>query len=449
MSASLQSFREGLYEEHLEEAGFLHERCRQARHSPGVAWLGAAAIEYRAWLHLDALSVGGLPALDVVVRRAQAGDPGEVHAAALLLCRLRDNERLVDLLHALDPDDDAVLDAVGEALMLAWPTAWTRVIEPALRRPDRRWRVPLARACAHHRLPCGEALLALLHEPGLPERRVVQALGRLRVGAAIPRLRDVLREADDDGLRQEALTALALAGDGETVRAHYVQARRASWPRLLVAIAGDAQAEHALMPADGLPPTADRLLALGLLGLPSALRPLFEALNDPALAPSAALGLNLITGAQLYEQAFVPEAIDEAELFPKEARAWRATGEVPLAANGLPFGEQTTRLSADPYRWHAWLSAHASAFEAGRRYRWGQPCTPEQVAVGLTVRGWDPRIRQAAWLELSLRHGCDLPFDLDLPVAAQQQAIADIQAWAKQVSSGVVAGAWYFGGVRT
>ncbi len=48
-------------------------------------------------------------------------------------------------------------------------------------------------------------------------------------------------------------------------------------------------------------------MGLGLFGDVSSVHLLMKSLDDPEVADSAAMALNLITGAELYEDAFIPE----------------------------------------------------------------------------------------------------------------------------------------------
>ena len=447
MATSLRAFQVGLFEEHLEEASFLYEQCRVLRQDKGTAWMGLAPFEQRLHLPLDALVVGGGLALEVCQRRAVEGDAGEKFAAASVFCRQAQAGMLSAMMGTLDEAEPETLEAVGDALKYELPASWVGFIDQALRRPDRRLRVPLAMASAYRRIPCEAALLAALADEAHLALPVVIALGRLRAQQAQVPLKALLHQPVDTQIKAAALLALARIGTQEPLRAHYLLAQKENWPRLALGLAGDAQAEAVLMlPLEGGQVSPDSLMALGLLGLPSSLRYLYECLADPLLAETAAMAMNLICGAHLFEQAFVPEALDEAELFPKEIRVLRQTGQPPLGADGKPFGQTVTRLTLDRERWKQWFSQHGQRFDPGLRYRWGQPCTPELVARGLLAEGLDPRLRMWSYEELCIRYGCDVPFDVDMPVTLQRRALEQILTWVRAHTAHFQPGRWYFAG---
>jgi len=117
----------------------------------------------------------------------------------------------------------------------------------------------------------------------------------------------------------------------------------------------------------------DCLIALGLLGHLTAVKALYSSLGNKDLARSAATGLYLITGAEIYEEVYVPEEIDEDELFEEELEAYRREGKVPTKPDGQFFGESIRRLSQNPQDYENWLRENKSRFNPAYRYRLGKP----------------------------------------------------------------------------
>jgi hypothetical protein len=55
-------------------------------------------------------------------------------------------------------------------------------------------------------------------------------------------------------------------------------------------------------------------------------------------------------------------------------------------------------------------------------------------------------VRQFAYEELVIRHGLDLPFEVDMFVIKQKQILVNIAEWVCANESRFQAGAWYFAG---
>ncbi len=91
----------------------------------------------------------------------------------------------------------------------------------------------------------------------------------------------------------------------------------------------------------------DTALAIGLIGNSSAIPNLIDSLSTNKTSENAALALNLITGADLYEDHFIPEEIDEDALFEDELEKHKK-GE--LYPPGEEPGETITRLSQNPVK---------------------------------------------------------------------------------------------------
>jgi len=168
---------------------------------------------------------------------------------------------------------------------------------------------------------------------------------------------------------------------------------------------------------------------LGLLGDLSAVPALCKSLASESLAEAGALALYWITGAPLYEDVFIPEAIDERELFEAELAAWRERGEVPRRADGQPYGSTVRRIIRDSSTWNRWLTEHSAELHQNVRYRNGQPFGPKVLLECLMEATAQPRLRQLAYEELVIRYDCRVPFDVDLRVADQIVALRAIRQW--------------------
>src|SRR5688572_19169478 len=115
---SIRQFQIDLYEEHLDEAGFLWEQARAVRRQPDLPWTHAAQFEERLEAHLDAIVIGGDLALEVCRRRAVEGEPGELFAALCVVCRHGHTAMFAPLLRSVDYTQPERTQAVIDALKL-------------------------------------------------------------------------------------------------------------------------------------------------------------------------------------------------------------------------------------------------------------------------------------------------------------------------------------------
>ena len=104
-----------------------------------------------------------------------------------------------------------------------------------------------------------------------------------------------------------------------------------------------------------------------------AVEALLYHLETGALAEPAALALHLLTGAELYEDVLIPEAIDEDELFDDELEALREkragldSGETAPEGDGTEVrGTTLTRLTQDLETWRAWWGQRAWRMRSGK-----------------------------------------------------------------------------------
>jgi hypothetical protein len=189
----------------------------------------------------------------------------------------------------------------------------------------------------------------------------------------------------------------------------------------------------------------DCLTALGLVGDPASVPLLISRLEQEDAAASAATALQCLTGAALYETVFVPDEVDEDELFESE-REQLKQGKKPTRGDGRPWGSNVTRLSQKPDDWQKWWAENGSSFDPGIRYRNGKPYSPASLLGALESEHTSHRMRQWAYEELVIRYGMDVPFEADMPVAKQMRALQNIGEWVQSNSSRFQEGAWYFAG---
>ena len=447
MAVSIRQFNIELYQEHLEEASFLYEQRLSLLDDPEITWKDLAEFEDRFEAHIDALVVGKGLALEVCRTQAQEGDFGELHAAVRVFCRQNKGDFVAETWRDLDPDDVERAKAISDALKDECHDNWQESLTPIFLR-DYFNLIPVAAPVfGYRRYKAEKELLhALKKAPDSVLPTVIWALGRIG-GQATPVALLRLLEHPDDAVRAAAAQSLLRFGEAKVISRSISRAPFDGWPVTALGLGGGRNASKVLLErfkrggADD-----DSLIALGLLGHLSALKALYSSLGNEDLARSAATGLYLITGAEIYEELYVPEEIDEDELFEEELEAYRKEGKVPTKLDGEPFGESIRRLSQNPQDWEKWLRENKSRFNPNYRYRLGKPYSPTSLLETLMSETSPYRARQLAIEELNIRYGADFPIEVDMPVVMQEKILLQIAQWVQSNETKFQSGAWYFAG---
>ncbi len=444
----MSDFLRSLYEQHLEEAAFLYAQRLTLFDDIEATWLRIGEFEDRLDAQIDALVTGGEDALAFCRQNLQAGgfDPGGLYTTICLCCRLGRKDLTQDWLHRCDPESADFMLAINEALNHSMPAEWVTDIL-ALSEAHPPVTDILVRLAGHRRLPLGSQLINLLNrkDPG-NVAEIIWALGRLNYQDARPILIAAYLKDQDESTAISSSLALLRLGE-PTAISHCSQfAASQDWPNVLLGIgAGHSAVPVLLNKAYQDRPSPNCLIGLGLLGDIAAIEPFLKHLADPQLSESAALGLNLITGAELYEEVFVPDEAEEDELFPAEVENFRQ-GRLPARSDGKPFGANITRLSRNGETWRVWWSQNRARFNPAVRYRSGKPLGPKSLLENLMYYKTPYKLRQLAYEELVIRYGQDFPFEADMLVTRQQQVLADISRWVSTEGTRFKEGIWYFAG---
>lgn len=451
MATTLRAFNTGLYEEHLEEISFLYEQRGALLKKPGFGWQDLAPFEARLEAHLDALVVGRELALEVCQRLAREGDFGQLFGAVSIYCRQKQVSLLASALKGLDFANDKKVAALTDALKFELPHDWASFIAQSLARQEARLTPILAAVAGYRRLDGTAPALAHALSRTSPDdtaqaRLLVEALGRQRARDSHGALTAYLPHPDA-ALRNAALLALLRCGSQDAIEPALAAAVREPWPHTPLALAAERAASNALVQSfQAGNPAPESLLAVGLLGDPATLRLLYDKLGEPESAKAAAQALQWITGAALDAEVFVPEEVDEAVLFKTELQAWKQYKHAPTRLNGQPFGELAKTLVVDKETWKRWFTDNASRFDPALRYRNGKPVSPRTLLGDLAAPDSSTLLRRHTALELEIRYGCDVAFEVDMTVAAQVDAMRRIAAWVQANEARFEAGRWYFNG---
>ena len=444
MAVSVHAFYTELYEEHLEEASFLYEQRHTYFHDPDISWIEIQDLENRFEAHIDALVIGGDAALEICVVQAAEGDSGELHAAIRTFCRQRRIDLLEQVLDDLDIEDEERVSAACDALKHEWPNTWTAEIERLFREHPAGAKAVLPTVIGYRRLPLDPLLVSLLSD--CPEAHLhapIWSLGRLRtphppsVSALTPFL-----QHPDPILGAAAALALMRMSQRLSLSCATQPSEACDFRTLLqIMLAGGARDTAFLLDRLG-EGASDIALALGVLGDLRAIMPLIQRLEDDTAAGSAALALNLITGAGLYEEVFVPDEVDPDELLDHEIEKLDR-GE-PLYPPGQAPGTTIVRLSQDAATWHIWWKENSNRFRTALRYRNGRPFTPDCLLENLRHAQSPYFVRQTAYEELVVRYKIDVPFETDMPIPGQLTAIYRMAEIISQGKSQWQAGQWYY-----
>ncbi len=391
-------------EEHLEEAAFLYDQRRHLAATGRATWGRLVPIEARFEAHLVGLAVAGPDARVLVQAALDDGVPGSAHVAVRLLCRSDDADAALGL--AVGLDGAHARDGI-DALVHGAPAHWTGRLVAELETDDpRRVRVAAAVLGAGRR-PAGAALVrALARADDLDAKAaLVEALGALRYPPARSTLSRWPLDALDVAVARAVERAFLRFGDPRARDLAGARVQESPRAALVLALAGAER--HGPLLADAVQAGAPgALVALGVLGDPAHVPLLLESLAVPGTAAGAAVGLRILTGAPLTEEALV---LDDA------------------SDPGLG-GDLVVRPSRAVDLWRAWWDENGGAFERGVRYRAGLPFSPG-TAVAAPVGGLaddllPAPLRNAFADELAGRYGLDAPYDAAAFVTHQKEALS-------------------------
>lgn len=431
-------FAMGLYRDHLDEASFLYEQRLLLLNDPELGWIDLVSFEDRFESHLDALVIGRDLAIEVCKEGAGEG-PGNMHVAASLYCRLNRLDLLSELYDSIDPVETQMVRAAGEALQRELPGDWIPRLLVRLGQGSEREDRAIVRSLGYSRKDVGVKLAPLLPTTTVPDT-LCWTLGRLRYREAAGIVESLARDHDDSSIRAQGLLALLRIGTREGLHLCRSLARGLPEAKLFMGICGARQ--DALDLARGMHGpeiNSNEILALGFLGDVSAVRTLYGLL-DGDQAPHAAVGLYLITGADLFEDIFIPDAVDPDELFDDEKN------DEGGPSQGRSTGITLRKLCDRKEEWNRWWKANGERFIAGTRYRLGRPCSPATVLETLASTEVPGPVRQLAYEEMVVRYRLDAHFEIDMTARRQMEAVTRYRSWIAGNPDRYSDGAWYYAG---
>jgi uncharacterized protein (TIGR02270 family) len=447
MAVTIRQFNIELYQEHLEEASFLYEQRLALLNDPEITWRDIGEFEDRFEAHIDALVVGEDLALDVCRTQAREGDFGELHAAVRVFCRQNKGDYVAEAWRDFDSEDIERTQAISDALKDECPESWQESLQSVFLRDYFNLIPVVALVFGYRRYQAEKSLLHSLGKaPSSVLPSLIWSLGRIGGQAAHAAVRPLLDHTEDT-IRKSSAECLLRLGDPDVAKQSSMYASAADWPLRTLGLGGGSRAVDMLIERvkqGGA--NEDCLISLGLLGSLVAVKPIYAFLEDKALSRAAAISLYLITGAELIEEVYIPEEIEEDELFEEELEAYRKDGTVPTRPDGQPFGETIRRLSQNPNDWNSWLNDNNSRFNPKLRYRFGTPYSPSGLLKTLLSETSPFIARQSAIEELKIRYNADFPIEADMPVVMQDKTLPQIAQWVQANDHLFQPGAWYYAG---
>ncbi|MDU2612001.1 MAG: hypothetical protein E7C76_14200, partial [Pseudomonas aeruginosa] len=148
-------------DQHVEEAGFLAGLRDHAVRAPHYDLAHLLDLDNRIEAHLDALQIGGLRSLDLVLKALDTNAEGEVFVAAILVFRGTNGTALAQLCEHLRRFPEGARFFAAALSWLDWGQArpW---VERLLASPEPLFRAIGLAACGMHRHDPGPALLSAL-----------------------------------------------------------------------------------------------------------------------------------------------------------------------------------------------------------------------------------------------------------------------------------------------
>jgi uncharacterized protein (TIGR02270 family) len=433
-----------LYEEYLEEASFLYGQRLNLLVDADISWRKLGEFEDRFEAHIDGLVVGDQLAIEVCEAHAQGDDPGELNAAVRVFCRQGRRDLVLSVLCTLNREDRDKVQSVVDALKKELPVGWQSELRWLLRRQPSLDTIVMS-ILGYQR---AEIAADLARAPSFSSSGALDLLWTAgRIGKAGRQL-DLSRylEHSDRAIRSAAALALLRTGDPTTVRHCTTLIGRESWASIALGLAGASSSVQVLLRSlKGSEADIDSITALGLLGEVSAVGELVKCLKVPETAAAAASSLELITGAGLTEKVFVPELIEDDELFEEERQQVRAR-QPAFRGDGKPFGTTVLRPSRSSVDWSTWWVENGPAFDPRTRYRHGAPYSPLTLLASLEAPHMPRAQRQLTCEELVIRYGMDIRMEADMFVSDQLAALAEIRGWLAITGGRFSEGNWYFHG---
>jgi uncharacterized protein (TIGR02270 family) len=406
-----------IYEEHLDEAGFLFTQWEEALRSPRYTLQEITeGPEERLLAHLDGLVLGGRRVAKKLLFPGLEGEPGVAFASAFVLVSSEENDFLQLVVGALpSAADPAVRVAVRRALGVTQVDLGPRLL--AMLPAAGGAKVDLLDALGTLRVDPGSDLDALAVSGDPASQVTALRLGRLFPARLDPQALELALRSDAPEVRAAALETGLVVGH----RSAYgvLEATLAgrepglATAALLMGLSGEPGAVDVLRRALEEPEAAHAaVFALGFTGQAVAAETLLEAMRVEALAPLAAEGFSAITGLR----------IDKGLARP--AKAWNPDDEEDEVVER--YGPEASLPEPEPDAIAGWWKEARPRFQHGQRWLRGKPWGLEAVLDEL--RHGPARRREALALDLAVRSQGRVQLAWDALSARQWKELGEARA---------------------
>jgi len=421
-----------VFEEHLNEAGFLWTQWEQALDAPDFSFEESLSLEGRLRAHLDGLVVGDAPVVELLLTPSlDSEDPSLIFSATFALLAAPGNTRPLEALATGLEGPEELRPSIQRAWELSEGESMAQSLKALLARTHAN---PLAMSLEvlafHHLTPRADVVEGLL---GSADARLLAAASGWLQALPPQRMRTLLARLLRDS-RPEVLDAAIEAG--------LMAGARTAWDRcleeasanaspsrhqlLLLGLGGDSTSLARLLGLLGEERLlADVLWALGFSGQPAAAEACLAWLEHPRFAPLAGESFSAITGLSLRDDfALEREEAPREEPIPLE--------EEDLDADLTPRPEDALPIP-NPGVVRAWWQHERKGFTAGQRYLRGKPFSMERLLAELELGPM--RRRHAHALELALRSRGALRLQTRAFSPRQNRELASMRTGAFRLSS--------------
>ncbi|AIC20790.1 hypothetical protein EY04_18330 [Pseudomonas chlororaphis] len=405
-------------DQHIEEATFLAGLRDLAVHAPHYDLAHLLDLDKRIEAHLDALQIGGLKSLDLVLQQLNPNAQGEIFAATVLAFEAANTCAMTQLAEHLRAHPDGAR-YMGAALgWLDWPRVepW---VEKLLGSPEALFRCIGLAACGMHRRDPGAVLIAgLAHADAAVIAQAARMAGELRRRDLMPTIR-AHRHHKDAAPRFWANWATAQMGDEEALeplRQFAEQAGEFQYRALCVLLAWQ-QRERSIAWIRQLMQNPEQrrigIQAVGLLGDPVSVPWLIQQMSDLPHARVAGEAFSLMTGADLALLDLELQDLPDFDAGPNDD---------PEDAN-VALDPDENLPWPDPPLIAAWWQAHAGDFQAGVGYVLGLRQSESSYRQAL-VRG-QQRQRIAAACGMARLRPTEVLFPTSAPAWRQKALLGE------------------------
>jgi uncharacterized protein (TIGR02270 family) len=430
LGRNARTFVSGIYSEHLEESAFLYLQRVNLLNERHRSWAELEKTEQRIQAHVDALVSGHERALEICREYSDDRDSGILYGVTRIYCRCKRIDLLKDVVGGLDYGNSDRVNAVTDALKHDLPAEWQPLLEEMLLSEENGLIGMALEVICYRRFDMEREVMGMIHRPhdeifGL----AIRATGRLR----LKKSRDFLRllfknDQEKDFINQEICMALLRLNEKGLLTVPVDRKPRPPWVYLAMGLCGNETHVSYLNDVSQTESVCNEsLLALGFLGYVSSVPVLMACLDGGPYSEAASLALHLMTGADLFEDVFIPDPIDEDTLFADEREKLR-NGE-RLYPPGKEPGITIHRVSHVGESWRAWWLLRKNGFEPDTAYRYGKKYSPYGVLKTIEWEHSPALLRQLAYEELVIRHDQDFGFDVTQPVKDQRNVIRGIRQW--------------------